>query len=305
MDMIVFIVLTVIWLSVAAVVYALGRQRTWQLHSTDRKRQQLLRGLDGVRHALLVVYVLFSIVMIGQIFHAFTPYEVLPPLVWALLLAVAGLFLAQQPTVQERILGWIQSLSSKYSQLGVISSLFRAVEPLSRRCFPEYPYFRDKHELTQLVQHQHREHKVLSTIELRQVQRLLALEESTITSFIVPLKEAPMVKADDTIGPLLLSELHDSSYGSFAVYSKKRAKIVGVLDQGVAVSHASHGSKVAAIMEERLVHLPHDATYQTALQTFIETSSPLSVIIDGENQPVGVLYVQDILRDLFERSKEL
>jgi len=88
------------------------------------------------------------------------------------------------------------------------------------------------------------------------------------------------------------------------VYGKRRSKPVGILDQGVAVSHASQSTKVADVMEERIVYLPHDATIAKALQTFIETSSPISVIIDDEQQPIGVLYIQDILRDLFGANEE-
>ncbi len=241
--------------------------------------------------------------MIVELTH-YAAVQHLPILLWAVVLAILGEVVTHQEMVQNQIFNLLLKIAQPYGQyLGFVGASLRLLEPVGKWVMPERPFFRDRQELTQLVQQHHRTHKVLSQMQQRQLTTLLGIDSTPIQPKVVPLKQALMVKAEDVTGPLLLSELHSSDYGSFVVYDKRRTKIIGVLDQGVAVSHATHSAKVTELMEERVVYLPHNATYQQALQTFIETSSPISVIIDGENQPVGVLYVQDILRDLFERSE--
>lgn len=303
--MFILILLAVIWLSVAAVHHALRQRQPWQLLRGDRKRVQLIRGLEGVRHGLTALYWLLSVVALVELV-LFLQKQALHPLLLVVVVAAAvAEIVARTSFVQTQVLFLVYTVSVKYGKyLGFVASFLRLLEAGAKKILHDLPVYRDTEELSHLVQHHHYVHKILDKTKEKQVETLLEVDSKTIQSRIIPLKEVQMVKAEDTMGPMVLTELHDSPYGSFPVYSKRRAKIVGVLDQGVAVSHASNNAKVSSIMEERVVHLPHNATIATALQTFIETSSPISVIIDDEKEPVGILYIQDILRDLFEKTEE-
>lgn len=302
--MLILLLLAVIWLSVAAVHYALRGRQPWQLLQGERRRVQLIRGLESVRHGIALLYWVISIVVIAQLVLYLAVQDMRFVLAWVLAIGAVAEWLVRTSMVQTQVLLVMYRVAISYGHhLRFVARLLRALEKIAKRVLSESPVFRDKNELSQLVRHHQQVHRILDKTQQRQIETLLGVDTRSIQAKVIPLRSAQMVKAEDVMGPMVLTELHDSPYMSFPVYSKRKAKIVGILDQGVAVSHASHNAKVSSIMEERIVYLPHDATIAQALQTFIETSSAISVIIDDDTQPVGVLYIQDILRDLFEKPE--
>lgn len=300
-----FIFLAVSWLSIASTTEALAHRRPWQLLSGERRYGLLIRQLESTRHALVLVQHLVAVVALVEATFLLSDQGMSLVAFWVVIIAALGVLLVHQGKFQQSMLSLLLRFSTSYGKyLQFIPAGLTVLEPFACRLFPDRPAFSNREELTKLVQHHHQAHNVLTPSQHKQLKTLLGIEQSVITTRMIRLSDATMVKLSDHIGPLLLSELHNSAYGAFVVYDRRRANIVGVLDQAVAVSHATIGAKVAKVMEERVVYLPRQATLQQAIQTFIETSSPISVIIDDENQPVGVLYVQDILRDLFESTED-
>lgn len=306
MNTVYFLPLLIVWVSLAALHEIVVDLKPWHHLGAPRGRASLLRELLKVRRGIITLHWLYSIVMVvvARDYFAGSFFIALPVVVWVIILAVAGRFIVRQKVVQERVLAGIFTLQQKARSLyNVLIGVCRVAESAGRYLVPLKPVVASKEELANFIDHQHHAHQTLTPHEKRQLEKMLRLDDRTVQDKIVPLKKALMVKAEETIGPLLLSDLHNDHHDAFLVYETKRTQPTGVLEKSVAVSHANRkGSvNVANLMSDQLVFLPETASLQQALVTFIETSSLISVIIDGEKQPVGVLYAQDILRDLFEK----
>jgi CBS domain containing-hemolysin-like protein len=307
MQTFIFLLLTALWVKIATMREITQRTLPWHNLGSHRGQAALLRELLSVRRGIALLHWIYSIIMILVVAHyVSTPtFDVLPTVIWVFGLAVLGQLIVRQQIVQAKALNLLLVLQQKYhSVYKVTLEIYKIAEAVGQYFVPTHPVVRSKEELGRFIDHQYHAHQALSAAQKRQVERILQLEERAITEKIIPLKKALMIAADETVGPLLLSDLHDDGHRAFLVYEKQRNQPSGLLDQAVAVSVAGRKQalKVAALMSDQLVYLPENATLQQAMVTFIETNAPLSVIIDGEKQPVGVLYIADILRDLFEKS---
>lgn len=297
-----FVVIVILWIIVAALYNLVASGST---AGRSRGETGVLRTLIALRASLALVYWTLTVVVLADAGRQFGFYGIIWPMLFILGVAALVYYVVNQPPLQRYILKFVVHLNTKWgAQLGFIPAVLRAIHPFAKKMFRQSPLYRNREGLLNLVRREHQMHRSLSPSQHRQLENLLKAESETIAKHIIPLKEAAMVKADDTVGPLLLTDLHDSPRAAFAVYSKRRVNIVGILEQGVAVSHAKGTSKVSGLMDERIVFLPQNATLAQALQTFTETSSALSVIIDENNTPTGVLYIQDIVRELFGDFEE-
>lgn len=307
MHTIIFLLLVAIWLKLAVVHELTQYTHPWHNLGPHRGRASVLRELLGVRRGITVLHWIFSILMILVVadYVSSSAFDVLPVFVWVIGLAVLGQLIIRQDIVQTNVLQWMLALQQKHhSSYKTVMGLYKAAEAVGQYMVPTTPIVRSKEELARLIDHQHHAYQTLSPAQKRQVEHFLQLEERSITEKVIPIKKALMLKADETVGPLLLSDLHKDGHEAFLVYESKRTQPNGVLSRDVAVSHAhrKQALKVASLMNDQLITLPETATMHQALTTLLETNALLSVIIDGEQQPVGVLYAADMLRGLFGKS---
>jgi CBS domain containing-hemolysin-like protein len=303
----IFLLVIVLWLMIATLQEVVGPLHPWHHLGAPRDRAALLRELLKVQQGIRFVYWLYGAIAVAEVARYFT-VSTLPMLSLVLFIiggAVLGQVIARQNMMQEWLISSLQNVQQKRKALfSSILSFFRVFEGASRQLFPVVAVARDKEELARLVEHQHHAHQTLSTAQKQQFDRVLELDSRSIESKVIPLKKALMIKASETVGPLLLSDLHQDGHDAFLVYETKRSQPSGLLERSVAVSQAGRkrSVSVAQLASEQLVYMTPSTNWQQALETFIGTSAPLSVIIDDEKQPVGVLHAQDLLRELFEKT---
>lgn len=122
-----------------------------------------------------------------------------------------------------------------------------------------------------------------------------------MTFFDVPIREVMTprrsvlsVSADDKIGPILLTELHDSGFSRFPVHEGKEDNIVGVLFLRDLID-AKNGGTVKEYMKARVCYIHEDKMLDHALRAHIKTRQHLFMVVNSFEEFVGVVSSEDIL----------
>lgn len=292
---ILLILLIIIWFALGVWAYSLQKFKPW----IDEDRS-IMRAWQ-YRDAINLIFVFMSGVVIIVLFNYFMIFDFWLALLYSLLGVLVGQLAIQNKKINTYARRITYKLCSKYSKnLGFLKSFLQFLQNNLKRLQSDTPYYSSSAQLRRFLKFHQDQHESLSKKEQNQILHRLAAEDTTIDSLIIPLKKAQMIKSNEKIGTLFLQEIHDSPYGSFVVYEEKRNQPIGILNQSAAMQNAKRHVKVKSIIDERIIYLPRNTSIKKALITFAETSTPLSVIISDNNKPVGVLYAQDIIRELFE-----
>lgn len=130
--------------------------------------------------------------------------------------------------------------------------------------------------------------------ELQLAKNALGFSDHKVASVLVPRKQVMKVKDDDTIGPILLDELHKSGLGSYPVFNGK--EIVGVLHlKDVGLKSSGH---IKSYMDTPVYFVHEDDSLAEALHVFYKTKCPQFVVVNNFAEYVGVLPVEAILEVL-------
>jgi CBS domain containing-hemolysin-like protein len=132
--------------------------------------------------------------------------------------------------------------------------------------------------------------------ELDIIARVLKFNDKTVGDIMTPSSRIKTVLADDTVGPILIDELHQSGQQFALVRLSKRGELVGTL----AFSRLNLDSqgKVGDSMDPRLYYLHEDDGLGQALHAFFATNQPLFVVVSTAGDNVGVLTIAGVLKEL-------
>ena len=299
---ILWLVLLLLWLKVSLWVALLNRVRPWRpFPEPFQPYQRLIVKLEQQKTGFLFLHWLLTVVVVAMTgFFVGRDDGLLIGLVVAIV--ITGIILACSfiSSLQQLVLKLTQSVQRRWgTKLGFFFSIIRFCKMIGDFLFPEAPLWYDEREMASFVEYHQRRYKQVDKDAGKHLVSMAKIDERKIGSLAVTIKDALLVKSDDAVGPILLKELHDSPYSAFGVYEEKRAHLVGILDQGVALSHAAHGAKVASLMDEHIVYLTPDTSFRDALRTFMETNTSLAAVVDENSKPIGVLYLRDIMSRLF------
>lgn len=133
--------------------------------------------------------------------------------------------------------------------------------------------------------------------ELELVERALAFGDKRAADIAQSSKAACLVNADDTIGPILLDQLHKSMQTSFLVYKDTKDSIMGSLAMRDAV-HAKEGGRVFDLVRNDLSFVHEDFTLPHVLTALQKTGHSLAVVINSFEEFVGVITLDSLLQEL-------
>jgi CBS domain containing-hemolysin-like protein len=131
----------------------------------------------------------------------------------------------------------------------------------------------------------------------------LTFGDRSVGEVMTPRRVVKMISADDTIGPVLLDELHDSGHSRFPVYGDTQDEILGTLYLRDLVD-ARHGGKVHAEMEKKVYYVHEDETLYQVLHAFIKTKHHLFVVVNGFEEYVGIVTIEDVIEQVVGRKIE-
>ncbi len=156
----------------------------------------------------------------------------------------------------------------------------------------------DREDLVDLIQDQ----KVQPYNRIDKVSLDIALHALTFGSVLVrdvmvPRRAVKMVKSDETVGPVLMSELHKSGFSRFPVFSGKKDNLVGTLYMKDLVK-AKAGGKIEKIMRDDLAYIHEEEPLTDALQAILKTHRQQYVVVNSFEEYVGIITMEDVLEQI-------
>jgi CBS domain containing-hemolysin-like protein len=156
----------------------------------------------------------------------------------------------------------------------------------------------EKEDLRNLL-HQQKEQpdNRISLEELELTHRALGFSDKQAADIALPRQKAQVVSADDTIGPVLLDQLHKSGQNSFLVYKDDPETIMGSMLMRDAVK-AKHGGRVFDLIRSDLCYVHEDFSLRHVLDAFQKTGHHTAIVINGFGEFVGMITLDAVLAEL-------
>lgn len=141
----------------------------------------------------------------------------------------------------------------------------------------------------------------MTAYEIGIVKSALSFSEKIIRDIMTPSRVVKTVSMDDSIGPILLDELHASGFSRFPVTGEAPNDIVGTLYLHDLVE-AKHGGRVATHMKKAVYYVNEEKQLDHALQAFIKTKHHLFIVVNGFEEIVGILTIEDVLEEVLGKE---
>lgn len=175
--------------------------------------------------------------------------------------------------------------------------LSRGADAVRRRYLTDHTGLYESEDLLALIKRQQQQpDNRLTKEQLTLIKRILKLGDKVVGDAMTPRDKVKVVLADDTIGPILIDELHQSGQAFALVRASRKGEFVGSLAFG-RLNLESHG-KVGDSMETHLAYLNEADSLGQALHAFSVTNRPLFIVINTAEEYVGILTIADLLKQL-------
>lgn len=162
----------------------------------------------------------------------------------------------------------------------------------------------EREDLVELLETQRRmADSRISGEEIDMAIHALTFGDRVVGEIMTPKRVVKMVSEDDTVGPILLDELHASGHSRFPVYGETPDKMVGTLYLRDLVD-ARHGGKVHAEMEKKVYYVHEDQALYQVLHAFIKTKHHLFIVVNSFEEYVGIVTIEDVLEQVIGHKIE-
>lgn len=162
-------------------------------------------------------------------------------------------------------------------------------------------YF-SKQDLLQLFENQKisRNNQVDKT-ELDIAMNALQFGDKKVAEVMTPRRVVHFVQAEEPIGPVLMSELHDSGFSRFPVRKETDNNIVGTLFLRDMVERKNSGI-VSNVMNPKVYYVNDQESLEHVLEAFIRTKHHLFIVVNEFEDVVGIITIEDIIEQILGRK---
>jgi CBS domain containing-hemolysin-like protein len=156
----------------------------------------------------------------------------------------------------------------------------------------------EQEDLLDLLDHQKQQSgNRIAHADLGVASRALRFHGKQASDILLPRKATYMVNASDSIGPVLLDQLHKSGQNLFLVYRDKRSNIIGYLSMTDAIA-SKEGGQVNDLVKGDLIYLREDFSLKQVIEAFQKTGKRLAVVINKFEDYLGTVSLEDTLKEL-------
>lgn len=176
--------------------------------------------------------------------------------------------------------------------------LNRGADRVQRRyTAPGHTKLFEKEDLVRLIEHQQgQKDSRFTEEELEIAVRALSFDDYHVADIMTPRKKIKAVLAGDTLGPILINEVHESGGELALVRETAKGPFVGSLRfSQLGLESKGH---VRDIMAPTVYYVHGADSLGEALHAFFVTNHPVFVVVNSSEEYVGVITVQHILRVL-------
>ena len=122
----------------------------------------------------------------------------------------------------------------------------------------------------------------------------------TVADALVPKRVVKSVSASDSVGPILMGELHSTGHSRFPVSDGTAENIVGTLYLHDLVGEKGSGT-VRDLMHKKVVYVHENFSLYQTLQAFIKTKQHLFIVVNEFEEYVGIITIEDVLERVIGR----
>ena len=133
--------------------------------------------------------------------------------------------------------------------------------------------------------------------ELSIAKNALQFSDKFVKDIMTPKKVMKTVSATDSIGPILMEELHKSGHSRFPVYHKEKENFIGVLYMR-DLTKARAGGLVKNFMIDQVYFVHDESNISEVLQAFIKTHRHLFLVVNSFEEVVGLITMEDVLEQI-------
>lgn len=144
----------------------------------------------------------------------------------------------------------------------------------------------------------HRSPGVLSQAEMKRLDASLAFDGRVVSDIMTPKSQIVTADAHDTLGPLVMTELHKSGHSRYPVIDGDIDHIVGILYLKELIDLKSEHQTVRAAMDTKVYYIREDQDLEHALHGFLRSHHHLFVVINEYRETVGLLSLEDVIETL-------
>jgi CBS domain containing-hemolysin-like protein len=161
----------------------------------------------------------------------------------------------------------------------------------------------EKEDLIELLQAQQTmAHNRIEKTELDLALHALTFGDKKVRDYLISKSAVRFVNAEDPIGPILLSELHDSGFSRFPVYAATdEDKVVGTLYVRDLVEKRVSGI-VSNVMSPDVFYVHENAPLEKVLHAFLTTKHHLFMVVDEFEEVVGIITIEDVIEQVIGRK---
>lgn len=167
----------------------------------------------------------------------------------------------------------------------------------SRYTAPAHTKLYEREDLIKLLERQQeQEDSRFTQEELEIAIRALSFDDHLVADIMVPRKKIKTVLAGDTLGPILINDLHKNGQEQVLVRDTAKGPFTGSLRfSQLGIESTGH---VRDIMTSTVYYVHENDTLGEALHAFFVTNHPVFVVVNSEEEYVGVISAEDIIRQL-------
>lgn len=125
----------------------------------------------------------------------------------------------------------------------------------------------------------------------------LTFGDRLIRDCMTPRRVMKTVSAKESVGPLLMGELHKSGHSRFPVYEGGKDNFVGILYMK-SMLKAKAGGLVSSVMDKQLYYVHDEESLSEVLQVFIKTRYHMFLVVNSFEEVVGLITLEDILEQI-------
>jgi CBS domain containing-hemolysin-like protein len=231
---------------------------------------------------------------------------------WAILLT-AGLIIylfAIKPSTKSANIS--EKLAVKMA--APIATTLKYISPLvnilSPRKFglPRYPKIYDPEDLIKFLNEQKKVSE--SRIPSVDIERAIAALEHTeiyVKDEMIPKKNMRLLKLDEPVGPILLSELYETGQDCFAVKEDDSERIIGSVSIG-ELTEAKEGGTIAEFTNKKVVYVNENWLIGQAINAYQASGQSVFMVTNRKQKVVGIISFAKLLEKLVgpaDKSKTL
>jgi CBS domain containing-hemolysin-like protein len=153
----------------------------------------------------------------------------------------------------------------------------------------------EREDLIRLLEKQkHQPDNRISDEELSIAMHALSFGQELVRDVLIAKRVVRFVSIDDTIGPILMDELHDTGHSRFPVYDGKKDNVVGMLMLKDLVGKKS-GGKIRDLVRADVYYIHESQNLYQALTVMLKTKHHLFLAVNSFEEIVGIVTLEDVI----------